>query len=815
MEDAVIKNATNKIVEKILNSKGKKATKKNIRKCYELYTNAINQKYHAIALDIDGTLCDSGTTLPSREIIDTIYSLIVKKIIVIFITGRGRNSAKEFIFRLRQNIVEKYNNATLDDFSKRWYCITHSGIYLLYTLNDNFDSFLASEKILVDNKLLYGANKNELNKIYTKLIKSKKIFKSVDSYEAITKEPGGIRIIFNDTVTNSNIGKVLYYIRNKIINALNLKNMYYLMYGFYKKSIAVEITLSHKGEAIKNVADFLGLFGDNILRIGDSGNRKENDYDMLASNYGFTVKSTSKNIGECFPVINYQGSILTGTEATRYIIDSLNIYPSITLPNPTKSKYYNELAYFEKRAIIHSREIQNYYSRIISASFQDKSTDIHWVRLTDVFDIKSGGVKFKDWEWNEIDSKHFIKNVFNEREKYQKSSDEDDPCFMYILKSDSSIILRGVSSYYYGIAFRNSINWQENWYMSFLLWLEKICENYDLLNIHLFDSTDRKFVLAIADNIRNVLLNILNSLLLSETNENIEIIENINMSIEANEIIKYLYENTDYIYKALFDGLYPFSMKEYFEFIKIIFNYLKINKDNVIKKILSKEYCNLRVWREADSILENIACVKDCLDQLINRKEKNNYIIYGILYGGIELPIIAKVLAKYLDICVEVKYIKIGIDYNSKHSNINYYANNKEINFKKEDRHIIMDDNIMTGKTGQIAIECLRKYNITPESIVFVRYPSLNRIPQMFFENHGAPDISLFGIYIRGLISSAPYSRIFSKNKGSNLYLDKSGIFDKSRTRLYRMIYKNGLYSNKEIIKELRYNDNSVIKEEK
>ncbi len=58
---------------------------------------------------------------------------------------------------------------------------------------------------------------------------------------------------------------------------------------------------------------------------------------------------------------------------------------------------------------------------------------------------------------------------------------------------------------------------------------------------------------------------------------------------------------------------------------------------------------------------------------------------------------------------------------------------------------------MLTGKTLQLAINSLYDYNINVKNICIVRYPSINRIDQMFLNSPSAVDYNLFFNYIYGL----------------------------------------------------------------
>lgn len=53
------------------------------------YLKSLEQKYHAVCFDIDGTLTIKDSKTIDDRAIDMIISLLKKKIPVVFITGRG------------------------------------------------------------------------------------------------------------------------------------------------------------------------------------------------------------------------------------------------------------------------------------------------------------------------------------------------------------------------------------------------------------------------------------------------------------------------------------------------------------------------------------------------------------------------------------------------------------------------------------------------------------------------------------------------------------------------------------------------------
>ena len=61
---------------------------------FENYLKSLEQKYNAVCFDIDGTLTTRDTKNIDDRAIDMIIDLLVRKIPVVFITGRGETGFK-------------------------------------------------------------------------------------------------------------------------------------------------------------------------------------------------------------------------------------------------------------------------------------------------------------------------------------------------------------------------------------------------------------------------------------------------------------------------------------------------------------------------------------------------------------------------------------------------------------------------------------------------------------------------------------------------------------------------------------------------
>ena len=179
-------------------------------------------------------------------------------------------------------------------------------------------------------------------------------------------------------------------------------------------------------------------------------------------------------------------------------------------------------------------------------------------------------------------------------------------------------------------------------------------------------------------------------------------------------------------------------------------------------------------------------------DEIINKG------ICGLSYGGIELPIIMKSINQKIEEVSILKFNKGVTGYSKKQSLNLRFFNIYELGGLIQDginnkKYILLDDNLLTGKTMQIALTSLYDVGIDVDKVVVVRYPGVNRISQMFMPNHGAIDYRNFFDFIQGLYFSSPYS--WKDPNSSNLYEDSLGVFDLNRRKILECIVKNGNYS--------------------
>ena len=145
--------------------------------------------------------------------------------------------------------------------------------------------------------------------------------------------------------------------------------------------------------------------------------------------------------------------------------------------------------------------------------------------------------------------------------------------------------------------------------------------------------------------------------------------------------------------------------------------------------------------------------------------------------------------------------------YSKKHAeslqslNINNLGSDEVSNFTGN-RFIVFDDNLLTGKTMQLSLNTLNDIGADVKNISVVRYPNVNRIPQMFMKGHGAVDFNAYFNFIVGLGFSSPYT--WRDENENSEYEDSLGIFDVNRQKILECIYKNHSYNENSEVAKIR-----------
>ncbi len=757
----------------------------------ENYLKSLNRKYNAVCFDIDGTLTSKNSKDIDKRAIDMIVDLLARKIPLVFITGRGETGLNDF-----KNDIYEYirNNDNITDSDlKRIYVLTNDGARLFYSTSTT------SKKFLGEN--IYLSTKEEFNQLlladkFVKEIKSNSIiskyFDITYSKDLKEKKILNVRMVFNtndDKIINMMFGNIESYIRSNNLNGIHLTR------GIYKKKSVIQIGTCTKDKAIEKTERLIGVPQDSMIRIGDCGDIIGNDYAMLNCNQGYSVDKTSGSSDTCFPIFDDAGNTLKGVDATLQLIKSARIMPTVCLEKANKDSYKRKFAKVESSIVLGRQALLKKYNDLISENFNNCNV------IDDLFDKLSGSIIIPMYEMEVLENNPL-------KELWLSTANNT---LKYSLRDDNNYLLRGSKTYYYFISNRVSIDnkdftskkdvisWHDN-YVNFLDASMNAISDTENLN----NQFNKKLLLGVLDNCRNILLVLINHYLVSNYSENNILFE---VSLCNEKFISKLYdvimETEKVMSKICFENQYVIEKENILTLVNdtkaTLLKNLDLEMNDKTKKDYSKDY---RAYREIDNFAENYIAVslyKENCDssQLVNA--------CGLSYGGIELPFLAKMIDQNrIGKLLILKFNKEVSGYTNKqlidlrHFDIKNFGGLVNSEIFHSSNVDLFDDNVLTGKTLQLAINSLYDCNIGVKNICIVRYPSFNRIDQMFLGNSAAIDYNLFFNYIYGLCFNSPYSwkdDNWRKDNGKIDYTDSLGVFDLNRKKIVECLLKNHDYN--------------------
>lgn len=788
--------------------------KKEVQSLKKSLKSTFNTVFKAVAFDVDGTLTEVNSSNIEIEMSNVIANLLTKGIHVILISGRGRGSMRDAVKQ-----IIKHTNISFA-YLKRLSCIAHNGVFWLRTTGIK-GKILDKEKLLIENeisdiKLLEDEIRNKNENLYDLWLNEK---------IKISCEPEDIPFLLRINVNkelfeNDNI--IIKELRSDISEILKEKESkgekIFLTEATYAGNYLFNISNTNKINALKKFSEEVGIEILEILRIGDQGHREGNDYDLLNSRCGFSVNLISKDKKKCFPIIKPNGKLaLKGVEATRELLKQLHIFPPFSLKPKDLDDHLTSLYKFEELASIRARkegflllqQLKIRLHRLLDG--KDKNFNFGSLAFSDIFD-KSGGIVLRDWEIYNLNDN--FTDFFNIKRGFSDINVNKN--LKWAVHTDTKVLLRG-ENYYWGMTHLDAINKEPNFFLSYGIEVSSFLNN----SIKLLSDVQNekpsfvlfKLLLGILDNIRNILIIFLHSAYHCEITHN---------NLQTKD-----WKHTCNIYSLLVHhaGLfYDFLLDENTTWKEFIIKYKHLLEKTLIDIDPVKVFINkysfkveksiIRKWREADSFLENVLAIKIGLyefEEIILTKNSNKRIVcLGLDYGGIELPIIAKILARDKNLHVSSALLNISLYGNKKVMEKALQSNNSkyQLEFEKatnnivfldndisdisNEEFIIMDDNCTTARTLQITRDILVKKNASVIGAIVIRYPGTNRFLHMALKNHGFPDPDILLSFTRGFVNPSPYTRLLKKGSEHAPYLDQSGIFDKSKYRITRLLEKNG-----------------------
>lgn len=693
---------------------------------------------------------------------------------------------------LKQEIIEvlKESYKISDKELHSVWVLTNNGAKLFYTTNSYTGIFNQSKYISKTEEL------DKLDDFNTKLIK---IFNDTNLSKYCTidylLDPINKRVL-NIQIGFKNDDEVIKENILEIINNLLQDSTLHLAKGKYYGKTMLQIGTTCKGNAIKKVHELIGIPENSILRIGSRGDIQGNDFSMLDCSQGFSVDKVSGKVDSCFPILNENGDMLKGVEATIFMLSKVKLLPTICLESANQYNYRKQYSFIEKKITESRKFYLETFNKIINKKFNVSDG------INGIFDSSSGSIKIPMYEWELISDNNPLKRLW--------SIGENEKLY-YSLRDNESYLLRGSKTYYYFLATRcntyseraqkeidvttkeNVLHWSENHIDFFRLCILAISNTANINSIE-----NKKMLLGILDNIRNYLLVNINYQIIQDFNNQSIFInfERLSKGGSLSNLYKLLV-NIDTIIKDIcFEFKYSISKNNLIDLLEKSLHIAEVNKINFFSTPELEDYSKyFRAYREIDNFAENYITV-----MLSSNELNNNHIgVCGLCYGGIELPIIYKIIKSDIEDISILKFSKQVSGYSAKQSlelrffDIENFGGIDLIGINKDKNYILMDDNLLTGKTMQLAINSMYDLKINVSNLIVVRYPSINRVDQMFLKGHGAIDYKYFFDYIKGLYFPSPYS--WRDSNSIDIYKDSLGVFDLNRNKIIECLAKNHDYA--------------------
>ncbi|MBR2246535.1 MAG: HAD family phosphatase [Bacilli bacterium] len=740
------------------------------------FINSLSQKYNAVCFDIDGTLTQENSIHLEENAIYMIGDLIKHKIPVVFITGRGETGLNNLKNDLFGTLNKKYRLYKKD--LMRIYILTNDGAKLYQTSEDSIDKIWDKE-IYISTKDAF----EQLNKFNDYIKDNQEFNELLISYSTDRNNILlNIRFIFDN---ETELTKTLDNLNNTIIKE-NLDKLN-ITRGVFEGKTVLQIGTSKKEKAIELAEKIIGVPENSMIRIGDCGDENGNDYSMLNCEQGYSVDKISSDQKSCFPIVDNLGNVLKGVEATKYLIKTAKLLPTVCLEKADKETYYKDYAKIEAKINNRKDSFNKKLEQVIDSNFN--LINGH----ADLFDKNSGSIKIPMYEWALINDDNPLKKLFNK---------EIDKNLIYSLRDNKNFLLRGSKTYYYFLANRkssenNDYTSPENvieWYKNNLTFINDAYNAVTQTN-NLNDITNKKMILGILDNIRNSLLILLHSNIVSNYDKDNILI---NLSNTNNSQIRLLNSlnslNDRMMANICFNENYKIEKNDILGILKDSKSTVTKNLDKFKEKVEEKDYSKeYRTYREIDNFAENY------INLYLTTSDEYDTSVCGMAYGGEELSIIYKIIHPQVqDVCI-LKFNKEVSGYKNKQLielrkfDIENYNGIRVLGDISNKNIMLMDDNILSGKTIQLAINSLYDIGFKTKGVNIVRYPSINRIDQMFMENHSAVDYKLFFDYINGLNFSSPYS--WRDENKFDIYKDSLGVFDLNRKKIIECLVKNHDYT--------------------
>ena len=400
-------------------------------------SESFGRTYHAVALDIDGTIKIASEERISSSILDAITRVVKAGAYVLFVTGSGSSTVKRILNQVKDEIPRSQKNY----YNK--ICAIDGNGCRLFSIDS--DGFITSTQIVQPVK---GKITDEK---YRELIEN--INSSLGDCLDIQEKTCGIRLVSNGTIGRDDLERIVAsWFKKAELDYWNIGiNVTASRWG---DKPTFDISNTDKDYALTWFYTEFDFIDVPILRIGDQGKEKGNDFSFLDSSYGFSVEDFSSKPNKCFPIYDTKrGKILKGLEGTCYLLNNLKWSSRLTIPSTLISRLSYEdtcerLRRGAKNNILHTAK---FWSRFAHPIFpRDVIKNCYKTEFSNIFDHKSGAIRLTDMEWNSFNESgsidHRLADFFAEK-KQIPNDDKNSPGLLRSLYTDTGVILRGERYY--------------------------------------------------------------------------------------------------------------------------------------------------------------------------------------------------------------------------------------------------------------------------------------------------------------------------------------------------------------------------------
>ena len=466
-----------------------------------------------------------------------------------------------------------------------------------------------------------------------------------------------------------------------------------------------------------------------------------------------------------------------------------DIVPKIFISHIEVCKLKHRLAEIESQKTKEWEMLLNKFNKNLNVYLREYND------INNICEEYTGAFFLKDYEW-ELLADNSLKKLFSKRSNNN---------LMYAIPLDEKYLLRGANVYYFFSCFvkresppsRQKIN---EWIENVCLFLSEAMTS--LQEYCVMDGISLRLLLALMDNLRNIILIIINSYYLKEISGTKEGNTYL-MNVDDSEQEYKLFESYLSIFQNLLFSNDLSNINNTLPKIRQLINEVQYSLNSF------RNYTNYEndgfflqkcfdPLREMDNFCENYICAQEMAIRINKYGEKIN--LFSLLCGATEISLMVKNLIKTTECNTILSIQKYGMylkrSQRSIHNANTCLIANFEESLLDNSVNYLFDENVMTAKTAQLFINDLFSNGITIDKCIFMKYPCIGRTAQIeYFDS--CVNLDLVDRFIDGFFKPSSYTNIncLKEKTGKFSVVDEFGIFAKATEIFLKGLYKNNTYT--------------------